>query len=110
VANYFLSDMRSIMSHNSYRLKMALMRLFHGSKPSYLIEISIEPWLTKPIIDTSFKEQLSQMNVERAETILNIASQTGFTEQYLWGAEWWFYLKLHGKPELWDYIKKVNRL
>ena len=50
------------------------------------------------------------MNVKRAKTVLDIASQTGFTEQYLWGAEWWFYLKLHGKPELWDYIKEVNKL
>ena len=110
VANSVFDDVRSMMSHNSYRLKMAIMRLFHGTKPSYLIEISIEPWLTKAITDTSFKEQLSKMNVSRAKTILDIASQTGFTEQYLWGAEWWYYLKLHGHPELWDYIKGVNRL
>jgi len=110
VANYWFDDIRSAMSHNVYRFKKTVMSLIYGEKPSYLIEISIEPWLTKPIINTSFNEQLSRMNVKRAKTVLDIASQTGFTEQYLWGAEWWFYLKLHGKPELWDYIKEVNKL
>ncbi len=107
IANNIFDDMRSIMSHNVYRFKMSLMRLFHGEKPTYLIEISIEPWLTKPIINTSFKEQLSKMNVNRAKTVLNIAAQTGFTEQYLWGPEWWYYLKVNGHPELWDYLKEV---
>lgn len=110
VANPIFEDIRSIMSHNSYRYKLALVKLFHGQKPSYLIEISIEPWLTKPIINTAFSEQLMKMNVGRAKTILSIAAQTGFTEQYLWGAEWWYYLKLNGYPELWDYIKEVNKL
>jgi len=110
VANNFFEDIRSVMSHNTYRYKLALMKLFHGEKPSYLIEISIEPWLTKPIINTSFSEQLDKMNVRRAKTILKIASQTGFPEQYLWGAEWWYYLKQNGYPELWDYLKEVNKL
>lgn len=107
VANYWFEDVRSIMSHNVYRLKLAIMNFIYGKKPSYLIEISIEPWLTKAITDASFKEQLSKMNVDRAKTILGIASQTGFTEQYLWGAEWWYYLKLNGHPELWDYFKGI---
>jgi hypothetical protein len=109
VANQVFDDVRSVMSHNSYRYKLDLMSLFHGKKPSYLIEISIEPWLTKPIIQTSFAEQLKKMNISRAKTILDIASQTGFTEQYLWGAEWWYYLKLNGYPELWDYIKNIKK-
>ncbi len=110
VANNFFEDVRSFMSHNSYRYKMAIMKLLFGEKPTYLIEISIEPWLTKPIINTSFKEQLHKMNIERAEIILDIASQTGFSEQYLWGAEWWYYLKINGYPELWNYIKSINSL
>lgn len=110
VANNFFEDVRSFMSHNSYRYKLALMKLLFGEKPTYLIEISIEPWLTKPIINTSFVDQFDKMNLRRAKIILNIASQTGFTEQYLWGAEWWYYLKVNGYPELWDYVKELNRL
>jgi hypothetical protein len=108
-ANNYFEDVRSFMSHNSYRYKLFIMNLIHGEKPTYLIEVSIEPWLTKPIINTSFKEQLSKMNVKRAKIILDIASQTGFTEQYLWGPEWWYYLKLNGYPELWDFFKGVNK-
>jgi hypothetical protein len=108
VANEFFEDVRSFMSHNFYRYKLFLMKLFYGEKPSYFIEVSIEPWLTKPIIQTSFGEQLQKMNVKRAEIILRIASQAGFTEQYLWGPEWWYYLKKNGHPELWDYFSNLH--
>jgi len=108
-ANNFFDDMRSIMSHNNYLYKRKIMELFYGKKPSYLIEVSIEPWFTKPITSASFAEQLKKMNTERAETIFNITNQTGFTIQYLWGAEWWFFLKQNGYPELWDYIEELNK-
>jgi hypothetical protein len=110
VANHFFGDMRMIWGHNWYRVKMSAMKLFFGEKPSYLIEISVEPWLTKPIIQTPISEQLQKMNVERLKYILSISSQTGFTDQYLWGVEWWYYLKVNGHSEIWDYIKGINKI
>lgn len=110
IANNFFEDLKMAWGHNWYRIKMAAMKLLYGEKPSYLIEISVEPWLTKPIIQTPFSEQLQKMNVERLKYILEVSSQTGFTEQYLWGVEWWYYLKTNGYPEIWDYIKGINKI
>ena len=30
------------------------------------------------------------------------AQRTGFDEFYLWGVEWWYWIKLQGHPEVWD--------
>ena len=38
---------------------------------------------------------------------IDYAKQTGFSEYYWWGAEWWYYLKQNGHPEYWDKVKEL---
>jgi hypothetical protein len=78
------------------------MSLVFGDKPSYLIELSGEPWLIQPIAETPLEVQFSRMNLEKFEDILEYAEATRFEYQYLWGAEWWYWLKLKGHPEMWN--------
>jgi hypothetical protein len=109
VANRIFNDIRFPIPASFYNLKLWTWEKVYGKKDSILIELSIEPWLTKPIIQASIYEQLNKMNVDRAETIVNYASKTNFKEQYLWGVEWWYYLKLKSYPDIWDFVKELPK-
>lgn len=76
-----------------FRIKQNVIEFLYGKKPSLLIELGLEPWLNKPIAQASRDEQLARMSPDTIEEILAFARQTGFSEQYLWGAEWWYYMK-----------------
>jgi len=86
-----------------YRFKHNLARLVHGSQPTMIIELSAEPWLVEPIVETPIEMQLERMNVDRLKETVAFAKTTGFGVQYLWGVEWWYWMKQQGYPELWEY-------
>ncbi len=92
-----------------FRAKRTLTELMTGEKkPAIISELGAEPWPTKAIIDTPLNEQLERMNLERFDGIIDFASRTSFDEQYLWGAEWWYYLKeVHGRPEFWERAREL---
>lgn len=91
-----------------YRMKERLMELLYGSKPTFLIELSLEPWLVEPTGNASLETQLSRMDVDKFQEIIQYAAQTSFDTQYLWGAEWWYYLKeKKTHPEFWEAAKKL---
>lgn len=102
-----LGQFRTILPPAAYRFKDNLMALFYGRKPSLLIELSAEPWLLEPIIEVPIEVQFSRMNLEKFEDILEYAEDTRFDQQYLWGAEWWYWLKLQGRPEMWNRGQKL---
>lgn len=85
-----------------YRAKTRAMEILFGSKPAFLIELSLEPWLTGPTADTSLETQLSRMDATKFNEIVTYARETSFDEQYLWGVEWWYYMKANGHPEFWE--------
>ena len=48
------------------------------------------------------------MNGSRFKNVVEFAKNTGLTEQYFWGAEWWYWMKKeHGNSEIWDEAKKI---
>ena len=91
-----------------FSLKYNIVRLIYGTKPAFVSELSLEPWLLQPIIDTPIDVQLKQMNLERFNKVIAFARKTGFDTHYLWGAEWWYYLKeVHNRPEIWEKAKEI---
>lgn len=64
-------------------------------------ELQAEPWFRAPVAETPLDEQFDQMNPERLQGNVEFAVGTGASEIYLWGAEWWYWLKLQGREELW---------
>lgn len=90
-----------------YRVKDNLMAVLYGRKPSVLIELSAEPWLLEPITDVPIDTQFTRMNLEKFEDILEYAKDTRFDQQYLWGAEWWYWLLLKGHSEMWERGKEL---
>ena len=90
-----------------YRIKYNLVRFIYGDKPAYIIELSAEPWLVEPIVETPLETQFERMDVEKFKEIISRASQTGFDRQYLWGVEWWYWLKENGTPSFWEYAEEL---
>ena len=91
-----------------YRLKERSMEIFFGPKKTFLIELSLEPWLVEPTQDASLESQLSRMDIDKFHEVIEYARKTSFDTQYLWGVEWWYYLKeKHQHPEFWDAAKMI---
>jgi hypothetical protein len=102
-----LGQFRTFLPPWFYRVKDNFMALINGEKPTVLIELSAEPWLLEPVIDVSLETQFTRMNLEKFEDIITYAEGTHYDTQYLWGAEWWYWLTLHGRPEMWERGKKL---
>lgn len=96
-----IGPFKSILPPAYYRIKNNIMRLIYGQKQTFLIELSVEPWLLQPVVDTPIETQLERMNIEKFEEIIEFAKNTRFDTQYLWGVEWWYWLKEQGEESFW---------
>jgi Cellulase (glycosyl hydrolase family 5) len=98
----------TILPPEAYALKKRLMGLIFGQKESLLIELSAEPWLNGPIAEADMQTQLERMSLERFKRVVEYAKNTGFDTQFLWGAEWWYWLKeTQETPAFWEYAKEL---
>lgn len=97
-----LGQFRTVLPPWFYRLKEGIVSLRYGEQEAVLIELSAEPWLIAPIVETDLETQFDRMNMEKFEDILSYAEATRFDRQYLWGAEWWYWLAERGHPEFWE--------
>ncbi len=70
-------------------------------------ELQGEPWTTQPIISMPLDQQLKVMNPATLRSNLVFARRIGFSEIYLWGVEWWYWLKLQGRPTMWEAAKSL---
>ena len=103
----FLGPIRYPITPAFFRIKHSLVHLIYGTKPSMVIELSAEPWLLQPIIDTPLDIQLQRMGIDKFNEMINFSSKTGFDTFYLWGAEWWYWMKQNGRPEFWDRAREL---
>jgi hypothetical protein len=97
-----LGQFRTILPPWFYRFKEAFVTLLYGEKETMLIELSAEPWLLEPVTAVDIETQFTRMNVEKFEEIIRYAEKTRYEKQYLWGAEWWYWLLLQGRGDMWE--------
>lgn len=97
-----LGQFRTVLPPWFYRLKANVMNILFGKKEVWLIELSAEPWLLEPVVNVDIETQYSRMDLEKFNDILAYAEATHFKKQYLWGAEWWYWLTKHGHQEMWE--------
>ncbi len=97
-----LGQFATILPPSFYRVKESIAALRYGKKPTVLIELSAEPWLVEPVVNVPLETQFTRMNPEKFATILEYARGTRYDRQYLWGAEWWYWLKQQGEPAMWN--------
>ena len=91
-----------------YRVRAGMLQLFTGTREIIGVELQAEPWFARDINDTTLEEQYELMNAQKLADNVNYARQAGFAENYLWGAEWWYWLKnKHDDPSLVEAARKV---
>src|SRR3990167_2853769 len=104
----FIGPLRYPITPEFFRIKHNLTKLVFGDKPSIVIELSTEPWLLHPIPETPIDAQLDRMGIDKFNEMLSFSSQTSFDTFYLWGAEWWYWMKeKQNHPEFWNRAKEI---
>lgn len=88
---------------NFYRAKSWLARLVTGQENFIVAELQAEPWANGWIPHVSTEEQYETMDPDRLRRNVEYARRTGFSEAYLWGAEWWYWLReMRGESAVWE--------
>jgi len=74
----------------------------------YVTELQAEPWGDRHLTQMTLEEQFKSFDLNRFEKNIDFANRAGFLEYYLWGVEWWYYLKENkGISDFWDYAKEL---
>jgi len=93
-----------------YYKRAQLTRWLTGIERMMIIELQAETWNHKMPYETPLEEQLKVMNIDKFKEVIEYTSQTGFDEAYLWGAEWWYWLKTEQDYDfIWQEAKKLFR-
>lgn len=82
-----------------YADRMRLIRPLAGNV--IVSELQAEPWFSRPVAETPLDEQFRQMDPQRLRDNLDYAVSTGASEIYLWGVEWWYWVRTQGNDGLW---------
>ncbi len=91
-----------------FQFKYWMNQFFVKNDNAIVIELQAEPWINGWTTSQPLDKQFESMNVGKLEANVSFARQVGFPEIYLWGAEWWYWLKVHeNHPELWDAAKAM---
>jgi len=91
-----------------FRIKEKITRFLINdySKRFIVVELQAEPWSHIEISKISYEEQMKLFSLDYFADTIKYAQGTGFDEYYLWGAEWWYYLKeKHNDNRYWNYGK-----
>lgn len=70
-------------------------------------ELQAEPWGQTLLYFLPREEQVKTMTPEQFWNVIDYAKRTGLDTFYLWGAEWWYDLKMKGEPGMWDAARKL---
>jgi hypothetical protein len=71
-------------------------------------ELQAEPWTPngKLITEISVDEMYKSMNPKRLKDRIDYGIATGMRTIDLWGAEWWYYMKVkQHDPGVWNVVK-----
>lgn len=109
VWNKYFGQIKYPLSPKFFWLKANLVHLFYPNKPIIVSELQAEPWGPKLNYQLSLEEQFKSMNLTQFYDNIEYAKAVGFPEVYLWGAEWWYWMRQKGYPEYWEYIKTINQ-
>jgi len=101
----FYYPMRPGFYQKKTKLAMALNK---NLQKVFLSELQLEPWAIVPLQYMTLKQQFDSMNFARTQSTIEYAKRTGFDEIYIWGVEWWYWLKAeHSDSRFWDLGKNL---
>ncbi|MBI2589396.1 beta-galactosidase [Candidatus Saccharibacteria bacterium] len=77
-------------------------------KDMVIHELQAEPWPPTDIHQASLSEQFKSMNAKRLKDRIAYGEATGMRNIDLWGAEWWYWLKVkQNDSSVWDVVKQA---
>lgn len=93
---------------NFFRIKRFLVEKITGQKNFMIVELQGEPWGPEWVGDLSLEEQAKSMDAKKLQEMVEFAQKTNLSSAYLWGAEWWYWLKEEKKETaVWDMAKNL---
>ena len=90
-----------------YWRKANLIEKFFN-KEVICVELQAEPWGPELLYSSPMEEQEKTMNLEIFKENIAYAEKTGLKTFYLWGGEWWYWMKeIQGQEEIWEEARKL---
>lgn len=80
-----------------------------NNQKTIISELQTEPWSIRSLAEVPLDKQLQLLSLNQFKDNIDYGKKTGFDEIYLWGVEWWYYMKQKGHPEYVDYAKTLFR-
>jgi len=91
-----------------FRAKGGMLQQLTKHQQIIGVELQAEPWFDTDIFRTSLERQYELMNVNIFRDNIEYAQASGFAEHYLWGVEWWYWMKeKHDDSSVWDAAKEI---
>jgi len=88
-----------------WRKAVIIKKIFN--KDVFVGELQAEPWGRVLLYDSPVSEQKLTMDLDQFKKNIAYAQKTGFKDFYLWGGEWWYWMKTTQKDSsIWDEAKK----
>jgi len=89
-----------------WRKAQIIKKLFN--KEVMVVELQAEPWGPKMLYDSPVEEQKKTMNLAQFKKNIEFAKKTGLREFYLWGGEWWYWMKVkQNDSSIWEEARKL---
>lgn len=90
-----------------YRAKLWLIGRDRAT--AFITELQAEPWMNGgEAMSVPLSEQYQSMSFERFKKNIAFAQAVGLPRAYLWGGEWWYWLRTQGAGN--DFIEQVKLL
>jgi hypothetical protein len=91
-----------------FQFKYFLNKILAHQNNAVVIELQAEPWISGYTTNEPLEEQFKSMNPDQLKANVTYARKVGFPDIYLWGVEWWYWLKVEkNHPELWATAKEL---
>lgn len=83
----------------------------HDPDYTFISELQAEPWIPNSTVkDTPLSEQYRSMSIIQFQKNIDYAKRVGFPRAYLWGAEWWYWMKdVKGVSDYVDFAKTLKK-
>jgi len=96
------------LPHQFFWLKANIVHLLYPGRPITVSELQAEPWGPNLLYAISVDEMMKTMDFTQFQKNIEYSKKVGFPDIYLWGAEWWYWMKTtQGDSRYWDYAKKI---
>lgn len=90
-----------------FKLRASLIKLLLR-RPSFIHELQAEPWGPKNIWEMSESMQAESMSAKQFKHNVDLAIRSNLSPIDFWGLEWWYWSRIHGKPEIANIIRSIT--